>query len=304
MRKLIQLGALSFLVIVCGLFIGTHLDSNAADASPSTTKSLATAPTQTAKSTTTPSITTTPTSTLKTVGTVPTIQGQQSNQNTVNKPAATSTPVPATPTPIPAPTSVTIWMQVMDSCQQALPGATFQLAGNGVTLSTNPSIGTVRVTVSAAQGQCPLQRGNCATMSVGCVSWTVDIPKTTAATYTITETVIPSGYVACDGGSACQVEVGTVTVNTNGTVSATVKNVYPDGYVVHYPYTGAAYTATPSDPIVFHDFQLGNGSCDGDGDADDHLTGTPSSHCDSDHDMPTPTPVPPTPTPIVPTPTP
>jgi hypothetical protein len=29
---------------------------------------------------------------------------------------------------------------------------------------------------------------------------------------------------------------------------------------------------------------LGNGSCDGDGDADDHLTGSPSVHCDNDHD--------------------
>ncbi len=203
-----------------------------------------------------------------------------------------------TPVPVPGPPTVTIWLQVMDSCQQALPGATFQLSGNGVTLTSNVSIGTQRVTVTSVRGQCPLQQGNCASMKVGCVSWTVDIPPATT-TYTLTQTGIPSGFVPCNGGSACQYEVGTVTVNSNGSVSSTMKNVYPDGYVTY-----TSNTTTALDPIVFHDFQLGNGSCDGDGDTDDHLTGLPSSHCDSDHDMPTPTPVPPTPTPIPPTATP
>ena len=44
------------------------------------------------------------------------------------------------------------------------------------------------------------------------------------------------------------------------------------------------YDMAAVDPIVFHNFQLGNGSCDGDSDADDHLTGSPSVHCDSDND--------------------
>jgi hypothetical protein len=67
-------------------------------------------------------------------------------------------------------------------------------------------------------------------------------------------------------------------------VSATVKNVYPDGKVVVWPTTGNTYTATQTDPVVMHNFQLGNISCDGDNDADDHLTGTPSSHCDNKND--------------------
>jgi len=62
------------------------------------------------------------------------------------------------------------------------------------------------------------------------------------------------------------------------------------GTSVSYPAAAAHagtsfYAGTKSDPIVVHDFGLAAPSsnpalrCDGDGDADDHLTGTPSSHC-------------------------
>ncbi|HEX3605743.1 MAG TPA: hypothetical protein VH134_07450, partial [Candidatus Dormibacteraeota bacterium] len=79
--------------------------------------------------------------------------------------------------------------------------------------------------------------------------------------------------------SACQSEVGDVTVGPNGSVSGTVTAVYPDGTVKTWPDNGGPYSGAPDDPLVIHDFGLGPGSCDGDGDADDHLTGTPSSHC-------------------------
>jgi hypothetical protein len=73
-------------------------------------------------------------------------------------------------------------------------------------------------------------------------------------------------------------------VSPGGGVSATVSAVYPDGTTFTWPSTGS-YSGSASDPIVFHDFGLAlpgsahNAQCDGDGDADDHLTGTPSSHC-------------------------
>ena len=75
-----------------------------------------------------------------------------------------------------------------------------------------------------------------------------------------------------------------MTIDATGLVKATVKNVSPDGFTKVWPnpdpLTGATYyRGTTTDPIVTHDFGLGTGSCDGDQDADDHLTGSPSSHC-------------------------
>jgi hypothetical protein len=119
------------------------------------------------------------------------------------------------------------------------------------------------------------------------VSFTAPAP----GTYTIRTTVTPpanatnpEGYAPCEGGSACQSEEATLTVGSGGAVSATVAAVYPDGTTVTWPSTGS-YAGSASDPIVFHDFGLAapgsahNAQCDGDSDADDHLTGSPSGHC-------------------------
>ncbi|HEY0409419.1 MAG TPA: hypothetical protein VGE42_04045, partial [Candidatus Dormibacteraeota bacterium] len=89
----------------------------------------------------------------------------------------------------------------------------------------------------------------------------------------------PEGYAPCEGGSACQSEIADVTVASNGSVTGTVTAVYPDGMVKTWPDNGGPYSGAADDPLVIHDFGLGPGSCDGDGDADDHLTGSPSSHC-------------------------
>ncbi len=194
--------------------------------------------------------------------------------------------------------STKIWLQVMDSCKQALPGANFTLiTPNGTKVNAGPSAGTKRVTVSS--GSCPLQRGNCLTVPTGCVSWLITLPTSGVAIYTIKErptwdatdgfyenplgATAFTGFVPCNGGSACQKESATFTVNANGVVSGTTTNIYPDGKSTMYP-SGGTFSGTQTDPIVFHNFQLGNGSCDGDKDSDDHLTGSPSSHCDSDHD--------------------
>ena len=177
---------------------------------------------------------------------------------------------------------VTIWLQTMDSCKQAIPGPKYVLIGNGLQLSAGPAPGTKPVTVGT--GGCPLQQGNCITVPTGCVSWTISIPSSTL-TYKIKETYWPSGYVPCTGGSVCPAgpDVITLKISSTGHVSVTVKNTYPDGTSVIWP-TSGSYTATKTAPIVVHNFRLGTGSCDGDGDADDRLTGSPSSHCDSDRD--------------------
>jgi hypothetical protein len=178
----------------------------------------------------------------------------------------------------------TFWVQTLDSCRHAVPGAYFVLQGNGLYDLKGPGSGTKEANVGS--GSCPVQRGNCQTVPVGCVSWDVPIPASGSATYTITEKSPPPNFIPCTGGSVCTggSEVVTLKINSRGAFSATVRNVYPDGTVVVWPTTGALYTGTQSDPAVVHNFQLGTGSCDGDGDDDDRLTGSPSSHCDNDTD--------------------
>src|SRR5271165_6034381 len=194
--------------------------------------------------------------------------------------------------------TVTVWLQVMDSCQQAIPGAQFNIKRNKLVLTTAVSAGTKPQTVASAQGKCPLQRGNCVTISTGCISFVLPVPSKGTKTYKTQEisSVVganPVGpypaagpippppsfnYVFCTGGSGCHSQVASIVVSSTGTVSATVLNVAPDKSTATYPSSGAPYAATQSDPVVFHNFGWGSGSCDGDGDLDDHLTGTPSGH--------------------------
>ncbi len=180
--------------------------------------------------------------------------------------------------------TVKVWLQTMDSCRQAIPGASWKLSGNGLKIKKGPGPGPGPVTVGS--GSCPLQRGNCSTVTTGCLSWKVPIPASGTETYKVKETNTPTGYVPCDGGSVCPggPEVVTLHINSAGVISATTLNIYPDGTSVTYPTSGAPYSGALTDPIVTHNFQLGTGSCDGDNDADDRLTGSPGSHCDSDSD--------------------
>jgi hypothetical protein len=174
-----------------------------------------------------------------------------------------------------------VWLQTMDSCKQALGGAGYRIvdsSGAYNATATTPSNGLQTV----SSGSCPLQRGNCSTMSTGCVQF-ANLPY--PDTFRIGEFVLPpansgnpQGYAPCNGGSACRSEVVDLSIDATGHTSAVTTNVYPDDTTSKYPSSGSA-AGTASDPIVFHDFGLGSGSCDGDGDADDHLTGTPSSHC-------------------------
>ncbi|HLZ63297.1 MAG TPA: hypothetical protein VKR06_40710 [Ktedonosporobacter sp.] len=205
----------------------------------------------------------------------------------------TPTPTPHhTPTPTPGGSkgTVTVWIQVTDSCRHALSGATFTVSGPGINTTTAPTAGTVPVSIGG--GSCPIQRGSCVSTSTGCTSIALNVPATGINTYTITvaKTANPSGsnlsFAVCQGGSDCPdgPEVATVNISSSGSVSATTHNFYPDGFSVTWPF-GGTFNGSKSDPIMFHEFGIGNGSiqCDGDHDKDDYLTGTPGSHCDSDH---------------------
>jgi hypothetical protein len=197
--------------------------------------------------------------------------------------AGCSLAVGLSPGPVPAAATATgfFWLQTMDSCKQALGGAAYDLTGGGITVSVADSVTGGRRAVGTP-ARCPLEQGDCSSTSAGCVQFT-DVPP---GVYRILQTrtpppntTNPEGYAPCEGGSACRSEVVDVTVSPTGSVTATVTNVYPDGLTVTWPQTGGPYAGTAIDPIVVHDFGLGSGSCDGDGDADDHLTGSPSSHC-------------------------
>jgi hypothetical protein len=200
------------------------------------------------------------------------------------------------------PTTVTVWIQVTDSCKHALPYATFQVIGPDINTTTTPTNGTKPKGLSSHM--CPIQQGKCKNFSTGCTSTVLNVPASGTTIYTITVAQTAPGraqtgrdnyganwtYAICEGGSDCsKPEVATVLVTSSGTVSATVLNTYPDGQTVTWPLFKEAYSGTPSDPIMFHEFGISKTSdkhsqCDGDHDADDYLTGTPGQHCESDRD--------------------
>jgi len=191
--------------------------------------------------------------------------------------------------------TVTVWIQVTDSCQQALSGATFTVAGPGTHVTTGATNGGIPVSLPVRGGGCPIQHGTCVKFGTGCTTVVFHVPSTGVATYTITVAKTAPGhgsnlrYATCNGGSDCRhgPEVATVKLSSNGAVAATVLNHYPDGTTVTWPGGKGVYNGSQGNPIMFHEFGIGNGSiqCDGDHDADDFLTGTPGAHCDSEGDQ-------------------
>jgi hypothetical protein len=191
--------------------------------------------------------------------------------------------------------TVIVWIDVTDSCKQALSGATFKVTGPGINRVTAPTTGTKPQSLPGyVNGKCPIQRGTCVSVATGCTSTTLNVPTSGIAVYQITVAKTATGYgtnlsyAICEGGSACPYgpEVATVYVTPSGVVSAKVLNYYPDGTKVIWPTNNGIYNGSQDDPILFHEYGIGNGSisCDHDHDADDYLTGAPSPHCDSDSD--------------------
>ena len=210
-----------------------------------------------------------------------------------------------------SPRTVTVWVQATDSCEEALPGAFFVVAGPGLVRSSfGPTRGSHLAGLSTYRQHCPVDRGRCGPTLVGCASVVLPVPAVGTAKYTITPKVIagshylsgivvlpakPFGrnyaYVQCEGGSDCRFgpEVATVLVTSNGSVSATTQNVNPDGFKDHPWPSAGAFLGQASDPVLFHlfgasaphDFAMTCGNLGGHG-LKDHLTGTPYwAHCNS-----------------------
>jgi hypothetical protein len=182
------------------------------------------------------------------------------------------------------PKTVPVWIQATDSCMEALPGAAFIVNGPGIAnrvTSTTP--GTMPAGVPGyVHGQCPIPHGSCVKSSTGCITVTLNVPTSGTNVYTITPRVIADtadknylpndiviltpkqyegkgaysrnySYVKCEGGSDCPKggEVATVSVNSNGSVSATTQNINPDGYK-DAPW--GTFNGAQNNPIMFHLF--------------------------------------------------
>ncbi len=197
--------------------------------------------------------------------------------------------------------TVTVWIQVTDSCKHALSGGTFTITGPGITsTTTRPTNGTTPQLLHNGNS-CPIQHGTCANFLTGCTTAVLPIPASALATYSITIQEPAPGrkqtgnaayganwtFAVCQGGSDCsRRESATVRVLSSGKVIATVSNTYPDGTVITWPAPNGTYQGTQRDPIMFHEFGISQFSgpanqCDGDHDADDYLTGSPGRHCRS-----------------------
>jgi len=190
--------------------------------------------------------------------------------------------IPATP--------VTLWIQTIDSCRFAVGGASYAVFdSSGNLITTGSGAAGPSVTVSHTSG-CPIQGGNCVSVPTGCVSFSLTAPASGTATFTVKETAAAAGYFPCNGGSACQQAVMTVTIDSSGHVRATLANTDPDGFVQqlpsHDPNNGgqAFWSGTQTDPGLFFNEKRGTTSCDGDNDADDHNGAGPGGHCDNDQD--------------------
>lgn len=171
--------------------------------------------------------------------------------------------------------TVTLWLQATDSCQEALPGASFSLVdASGLATVAPVTRGKNRATINYTHNGCPITRGSCARPAIGCTMWHILVPTAGSVTYTIIENTTKAtahgltfienptgsggsallGYMACTGGSACHRESGTVTVSSSGSMRATVSNVSPDRSVQNYgPFAG-----TISDPVLFHNYGVGS----------------------------------------------
>jgi hypothetical protein len=183
--------------------------------------------------------------------------------------------------------TVTIRAQETDSCQQAVGTGLLTLTGNRQNVQVTAS-GTIKPkTIAFQYGHCPLQHGNCpAVGGKGCASWVVPVPSSGTAIYKISVTRPPVTNSECLGGSACSTpQVATVTISSTGSIAATTLNTYPNGSTGTFPSAGT-FAGVPGDPIMFHLSKLGSLNCDGDHDADDHMTGSEGNNprCDNEQD--------------------
>lgn len=151
------------------------------------------------------------------------------------------------------------WLQTMDSCKQAIPGASFRLRGNGLSIDKGPTSGSKLRTIHP-KSTCPDQRGDCAVSvhQTGCVSWDVPVPTSGSMTYQIIELAAPKGYVPCIMLPVCTngpVTV-TLTIDCRGVISATAHDTNQNGKPAIWPKTGMPYTGSATNPAVVHDSSI------------------------------------------------
>ena len=148
------------------------------------------------------------------------------------------------------------WVQTMDSCQQAIPGASFRLLGNGLSIDKGPTSGSKLRTIHSGS-TCPEQRGDCAASAqqTGCVSWDVPVPTSGSKTYEVIELGAPNGYVPCIMYPVCKQGAVTVTltIDSRGVISATAHDTGQNGKPEIWPSTGMPYRGSAMDPAVVHD---------------------------------------------------
>jgi hypothetical protein len=193
-------------------------------------------------------------------------------------------------------TTTSFWLQTMDSCKQAIGGASYELIGTGVHILVNTPAQPVKATIRSHRlDVCPppVQQGDCSeSIPTGCVQFK-NVPY--PGVYHIRQIKTPPpnktnslGYAPCQGGSACRLQTAEVTISSTGVVQATVININPDGVVETWPLARehqerTAYAGTRDDPVVTHDFGMATGNyrldCDRDRDADDWGTGGQREHC-------------------------
>ncbi len=146
----------------------------------------------------------------------------------------------------------TFWLQTMDSCQEARPGAIYVLMGNGVRQVSDPGDGAKLLTVGRVDGKCPLQHGNCLKTPAGCVSWQIPIPSWGSQTYVIYQASGPPHFTPCFAGNSCEYII--LTINSHGTITAQTHCVDPKGRLRLWPLVGRPFTGSQTDPAVFHNF--------------------------------------------------
>src|SRR5579859_624315 len=161
--------------------------------------------------------------------------------------------VTLTATPTPPSSTVKVWVQTLDVCREALPGAIFVLQGHGLSLTRQAADPDSEPVPISTAGPCPLSHGNCVTVSAGCVSWDLPVPAMGMEIYTVTEVLPPAGYVSCLNSTGCGEAPGEVmlAVDSTGRVSAITQELVYNGSVL-YPLDGGSFSATQADPALIY----------------------------------------------------
>ena len=174
-------------------------------------------------------------------------------------PTAISLPTPPLPTVTPLPRTVQFWLQKMDSCREALPGAMFEISGNGIHWIVGPTPGEGPQTVASGD-PCPLQHGNCVTISTGCLAIDFAVPVVGTETYTITEIKSPHGYVSCvvsDIRCRKRPAVVTLTIDATGQMYARTREAGAHGASLTFPVNRSSFGGTRTDPVLIYNYRIG-----------------------------------------------